>query len=669
MSNPIVRAAIHPAIGIARVGDSPDEFYIGPEKPDGSPMPVDNFRDAQGRLKRQAARFRIYGYDAAGNLVKELSPDTSTNIEWQVQVANTKSAWYDFDLAMDIPEATPEKRRNAAITGADRQKLEIRPTARSVTGANATAQRFDDGTFMDTSVYLGEISTDSDGRLMFLGGHGVSASYDNTPVYTFANNNGWHDDVCDGPVSASLTIDGETIPVDPAWVVVAPPNYGTELKSIVTLYQLLTQTMIEAGFASAPQRPNFERDIQPILKRMNDLQWLNEGFLVQFADGGPQDYLRPELWERLASPAEENKELRRQVFNAFRNPDYSDRQRLALPWIYGDGMELPVDSNRQWMAIPPYLYKLLSQWAEGDFDDQPPPVGTVNEAQQLDHAALEFCLADAFHPGCEVTWPVRHSSMYMGSYRLLQRVPAESVPDYGDELQPKQVYDGGWASSTAFYGPGTPGGPLWAQGAGDLTRWMAVPWQTDTASCRDGYDSNYDSYVPTFWPTRVPNQVLDKTRYDMVMDTSKSDAERIKAFRSREEWTRTLGPGGYLPQIRKMIDDFGAMGVIERRAAPVDHERLGLPAEFFVEDLPEEIVARLPENASMEARKANTELRACRQAVARLSLSFACGDSKAESAISRRPVNCRGWPGWVGRCNSCLPTSLASCPAGPAETA
>ena len=31
MSNTIVRAAIHPAIGIARAGNAKDEFYIGPE--------------------------------------------------------------------------------------------------------------------------------------------------------------------------------------------------------------------------------------------------------------------------------------------------------------------------------------------------------------------------------------------------------------------------------------------------------------------------------------------------------------------------------------------------------------------------------------------------------------------------------------------------------------
>jgi hypothetical protein len=60
----IVRAAIHPAIGVARIGDSVNEFFIGPEVVDPAPEPPEYYRDAAGALKRQAARFRIYGYNA-----------------------------------------------------------------------------------------------------------------------------------------------------------------------------------------------------------------------------------------------------------------------------------------------------------------------------------------------------------------------------------------------------------------------------------------------------------------------------------------------------------------------------------------------------------------------------------------------------------------------------
>ncbi len=53
---------IHPAIGIARLGNSPDEFFIGPEKPRELPMPDGGFKDSQLRVKRQAARFRIFAH-------------------------------------------------------------------------------------------------------------------------------------------------------------------------------------------------------------------------------------------------------------------------------------------------------------------------------------------------------------------------------------------------------------------------------------------------------------------------------------------------------------------------------------------------------------------------------------------------------------------------------
>src|SRR5262252_5830403 len=72
---------IHPGIGIARVGNSESEFCIAPEVPAGLPLECDvygnsrldssnvkpvhvtRFKDGQGRIKRQAARFQVFVYD------------------------------------------------------------------------------------------------------------------------------------------------------------------------------------------------------------------------------------------------------------------------------------------------------------------------------------------------------------------------------------------------------------------------------------------------------------------------------------------------------------------------------------------------------------------------------------------------------------------------------
>src|SRR5579864_2925500 len=99
----IIEARIHPAIGVARVGNS-DEFFIGPETPYPTAPPQGGYRDAEGRLKRQAARFRVYGYDKNGNVVAELTAANS-DITWTVHLANKKAAWYDFDAALDLPDA------------------------------------------------------------------------------------------------------------------------------------------------------------------------------------------------------------------------------------------------------------------------------------------------------------------------------------------------------------------------------------------------------------------------------------------------------------------------------------------------------------------------------------------------------------------------------------
>jgi hypothetical protein len=56
----ITTAKIYPAIGIARVGNSPAGFFIGPERVGETSSPEGGYKDAQGRMKR-AARFRIWG--------------------------------------------------------------------------------------------------------------------------------------------------------------------------------------------------------------------------------------------------------------------------------------------------------------------------------------------------------------------------------------------------------------------------------------------------------------------------------------------------------------------------------------------------------------------------------------------------------------------------------
>jgi hypothetical protein len=115
-----------------------------------------------------------------------------------------------------------------------------------------------------------------------------------------------------------------------------------------------------------------------------------------------------------------------------------------------------------------------------------------------------------------------------------------------------------------------PAGPLLGgQVPGGITRWMAVPWQTDTASCRDGYTTSYDPYLPTFWPARVPNNILGEDRYKEAIDPNLSEETRRQAFAYRYFWLDDLPLDGAAPtqtnQINAMVKYFGKLAVVQQR--------------------------------------------------------------------------------------------------------
>jgi len=572
----IVRAAIHPAVGVSRVGNSRDGYYLGPEVYPTPPLPPGAYRDDEGALKRQAARFRVYGYNADGEVVGELTPDRA-DVRWSAHVANHKAAWYQWIIALDIPEAakTAAPLRNPKLEGDARRSLVIDGGEISIRGENAGGSRYAfKGEFLGTEVYLGELRTDGAGRLLFLPGHGVSASPTGAPIYDpkhnpnpFINADGWFDDVCDGPVTAEVAIDGRPIPCEPAWVLSAPPDYAPNVTGVRTLFDLLLDLFIGAGWLPFPPAISFRRHVYPILHRLSGLGWVNKGYEVQYGLSGPFPFTDADFVARLASKAPQHAELRRQVFNAFRDPATKSPSQLPWPWIYGDAMDVPAgDSPRQNAAVSPTQYRILKQWADGHFDDdwhdpyRPPrdldDVPLRRQPATLDRASLEYCLADAFHPGCEVTWPIRHLSMWRSPFRLKHRPADVRPPDYGPVMTPRIALSAD--------------GPLHAQGPGDLTRWMGLPWQADAAFCRSGYDQDYDPYVPTFWPATVPNQVMTPAGYEAVM-RAKTPEERSAAFGRRFSWVRPLSPDGKTStagQMKKMVEIFGSMGFLEERPGP-----------------------------------------------------------------------------------------------------
>lgn len=354
---------IHPAVGIARLGDSPDEFCIAPETPgalpiacnqagnplaapDGTPeVRVQTFKDAQGRIKRQAARFQIYVCDDQTPQGRPLrigdavsgggNHGTLVDIQWRVHLANKKAVWFTFEANRGESGYAPgTPRRNADITGSEaRQQLIIDPGPQTVNlGTRRQASFSRDGNPMYAVSFppedmqphsidtLGELLTDDDARLLVLGGHGRSGSckegFGHPRIEDYANNDGWFDDIADGPVMARLVMFSREVGrqrfIDveyPAWVMTAYPRYAPQILDMVTLDDVVEDLSIRdfayrpdlfgtAGSFDAPQRidpqdaaalahwkagrrewnpdyrPWFWRDVWPILFRADEFTYL-----------------------------------------------------------------------------------------------------------------------------------------------------------------------------------------------------------------------------------------------------------------------------------------------------------------------------------------------------------------------------------------------------------
>lgn len=348
---------VHPAIGIARVGNSPDEFFVGPERVHERPEPPGGFKDPQCRVKRQAARFRVFAHHDDGTSAEVT--DAEAEITWTVHLANSKAAF--------------PGRGNA---GGD---LTIDPGARTATGPGQR-HLFDTGSIRfageaTVTVPLGEIRTDDDGRLLVLGGAGTSASPGDDGIVSFWANAGWYDDVSDGPVTATITLrgDGSTPDVAPAWVLVAPPKFAPHQDSPTTLYDRLLERMVELTLLPAPTTTSYTADVHPVLQRARDMRWVE-------AIVGAHAWTEP-----VTDPP---------TVTAILN-------RISPPG--GASSDMP-RLNGSDAALTPTQYAHLQRWAAGTYVDDwtgEPEAEPSVTPDGLDRAALEAAVGGAFFPGIE----------------------------------------------------------------------------------------------------------------------------------------------------------------------------------------------------------------------------------------------------------------------------
>jgi hypothetical protein len=584
---------VYPPIGVARVGnaDGPYDYVIGPEVIGGPPtLPSSNdepparyvgdFRTADGRIKRQAARFRVYAHMRDGS-VQEVTA-AEAEIEWHVSVANLKAGWYEFNQAMDLGQLSQNALlRNRDIVGKrNRWRLDIVPTARSIAGRNAAAVPFDDGRFFGKQVYLGELRTDGEGRLLFFGGKGLADSFrGNMQPVTFANNSGWHDDLCDGPVRARVKFAGhEAIDAEPGYVTVTPPNYAPGLFGVMTMDDAVREVFYDRKWLPRPTSTAFSDDVLPLFQRLTGMQWVDHGLFIIHGFGSALDANDPRVVARLNDNTAGNAAWRNRVFELFRDPGAAGTLVAdQLPQAYGDGVDYPQAPNNL-LSVTKTQYEHLARWAAGTFASSATPGASApavlfskltgeRQIEHLERAPLHDCLGGPFHPAMEITWVMRIPLLWKSEYRL-KILPGDdpAKQDFGDTLTPS-VCTGG-------------GGPYDGAAPGCLTRFLGVPWHTDHTSCNSGADYTPSTFLsmPTFWGPRAPDQVLaDGNFLRAVALTEKvaSDAQQqiFKHLMHRVDWLRDIRGNDYYDRLSFMIKEWAELGMV----LPVESAPASLP--------------------------------------------------------------------------------------------
>ncbi len=495
----VYKYRIHPSIGVARIGNS-DEFYDGPEvvDPDWVPpaavgAPTAFRRDAAGKIRRQAAIFHIYEFEypntteankVAGkpSRVREITMNEA-KIEWSVELANRKAL---NSAGAKAPIVAPKTILNAKNA-----------PPHDLKGA------FSNGVGPLTSVLLGQIATEAAGRLRVLGAHGLSDS-PGIPlaIGNYKHNNGWYDDIADGPVKAKLDFTGlPNIPAgvagvqtaESAWVVTAAPDFAHMVEHVVSFYDLAYSIAVKDLKLPRLSNASFVDDIYPILHKAMLAHWTSD-LLHVFFGGSSFHHFEPATFGSPAfraqgatrlnllrnankTPGSPELNARQEVFSKLRNPVGGDIDLAKMPRLLKDDTTAPAKK----LPLTKFHYKLFKKWSEGDFDaDWPPPapakklsdLPSEKQPHALDETHMRSMVGGAFFPGIEVGKNVEKKSTWSAPFRIKDTLPA-----------------------------------------GTLTETLAMPWQADFFACAaedDGQEIN------EWWPSHRPITVLpgSATDYD-----------------------------------------------------------------------------------------------------------------------------------------------------------
>lgn len=610
----IASLAIFPAIGICRVGNSKKYFYA-PEVPGVTPNPEGGFKDGVNKVKKQVQRFRIYGFDVEGRVVREINTGEGDSINWTVHVANTKGAWYQFNSPMDMGAETPGltgEMRNQFFSGRERESLLIDPGPASIDTASKPKKPVEMvGYFWKRPnrqrVKLGELRIDEKGRLVVHPGNAVGASA--TPgngITSFSDNDGWYDDWCDGPVQASVKLkDGRKMDPEPAWVTCCGPNWAPHIHAFTTMYDVVRDVMVHgkpligqpALEPKLPDKISFLEEIYPIFHRLGMMEWLSEGAQLREGWINVGDFLDEKYIKRLADPSKANLKFRESVFRHFRHQNDPKPRQYKLPDMLGSGANYD-PSPAHWLIMPKLQHEILKKWRDGKFvDDLDRPEANIRSIEEvaLEHrpasltrAALEPCSGGAFHPGVEMTWPLRQAALYdeKWPYRIkLGNRPSLLQNDVvGRQMNPLSCFNlktippatpHNKSGEAYTFKPG-PNAPIGPQMPGDLTRWMGLPWFGDAFSCGLAVEYANDFPNAIWWPALTPIDVLPELYYNQIAAEGVSDEVKLSFYEKRVAWVRGVRGIGlhveasYMDGLSRAVDLWNRLGFVVKKKRPAN---------------------------------------------------------------------------------------------------
>jgi hypothetical protein len=505
---------IFPPINFARVGNSDTGFIISPEKPGCGPTefksynslnpkrdpvnleletPVTKFKDKNGKIKRQAARFRIFeltetyietsNHNRVLDVKKQWREITSADaeIKWSVKLANRKGIGWSAGDGFN-PDWYSQRNQlgECAEGGTDpitEEDLIIVQPEMTICGKNETynQDKSETGTFKGKSVFLGELKTDANGNLLVLGGKGIAGFVNNSegtiPEWRdncHYNNEGWYDDTSDGTVSATVTFPNKKTHTTKgkARVIVAPPDYAPSpgVIGIITQNDQLVQVAKDGyeeerwgwkdynKLMTSLDYPSFTTYIYPLIRAAKNLYWTIHTIHKNMSQFVSTDWLS--LTDNTA------KEAKLRVATV--------EQILAL------------EGHLNFMKLTDVQKTMLQNYKIGNFEndweekekgkgEQELMIKNLEKSITPDgliEAALTQAMGGGFHPGWEGGKDFINIDHFSGPFRLK--------------------------------------GPI-----GRFVENMAVPWQADLWGCRTWPNQEEDS--EPWWPSHRPDSVLTKS--------------------------------------------------------------------------------------------------------------------------------------------------------------